>query len=292
MVELVALLNVTLSGLFVGSVYSLISMGLTLIWGTLRVVNFAHGALMAFAMYAAFWCWSILGLDPLVSIFLIFPLMFAIGVAIEGSLIAPILKADVMAQLLLTFGLMLVITNAMAYFWSTNERLIIPWYAYRLFEYSGVLIDAPRAITFVASVSFAAGLYVFMTRTSWGWAIRATALDREAAEASGINVATMFAIVFGLGTAMAGLAGVLVSTYYPVTPDAGSSFLYLAFVAVILGSLGNYIGALVGGLLLGVVEALTAFLWLAQLSQAVAFALFIIILVFRPQGLFAKSLRS
>jgi len=290
-VDPTALVQSILSGVFVGAIYSLVSAGLTLIWGTMRIVNFAHGTLMMLGMYMAYWTWYFLGLDPLISALVIFPTFFAFGYAIDKFLLRRIIHADAVAQLLITFGLTLFIQNVVLYFWRSDIRIVTTSYSSLYWYAGGLVFDAPHVIAFVAAILGGIGLHVFLTRSSIGLAIRATAQDREAAQTVGIETKRIFGLTFGLGTALAAVAGAIITSYYPVNPDSGSQFLFLAFVVVVLGSLGNYLGALIGGLIIGVVQSTTGYLYIAQAELPLAFLVFLAILIFMPEGLFGKRLR-
>jgi branched-chain amino acid transport system permease protein len=290
-VDLVTLAQAVLAGVFVGAIYSLVSAGLTLIWGTMRIVNFAHGSLMMLGMYMAYWTWLYTSLDPLLSSFLIFPTFFVLGYAIDKFLLRKIVQADAIAQLLITFGLALFIQNVVLYFWRSDIRIVNTSYSSLYWHLGAFVFDAPHVVVFAAAILCGLGLHLFLTRSSIGLAIRATAQDREAAQTIGIETRRIFGLTFGLGTALAAVAGAFVTSYYPVSPDAGNQFLFLAFVVVVLGSLGNYLGALIGGLIIGVVQSTTGYLFIAQAELPLAFLVFLIILVFKPEGMFGRRLR-
>ena len=290
-VDLTALIQSVIAGVFIGSIYSLVSAGLTLIWGTMRIVNFAHGALMMLGMFAAYWTWYFLGLDPLISALIIFPTFFAFGYAIDMFILRRIIHADAVAQLLITFGMTLVIENVALYLWRADIHIVTTSYSSLYWHLGEFVFDAPHVIAFCAAILCGVGLHIFLTRSSIGLAIRATAQDREAALAVGIEAKRIFGLTFGLGTALAAVAGAIITSYYPVSPTSGDQFLFLAFVVVVLGSLGNYLGALIGGLIIGIVQTTTGYLYIAQAELPLAFAVFIVILVFMPEGLFGKRLR-
>ena len=290
-IEPTALVQSILAGVFVGAIYSLVSAGLTLIWGTMRIVNFAHGSLMMLGMYAAYWIWYFLRLDPLASALVIFPSFFALGYAIDKFLLRRIIHADAVSQLLLTFGLALFIQNVALYLWRADIRVVITSYSSLYWYLDGFVFDAPHVISFAVAILCGIGLHVFLTRSSVGLAIRATAQDREAAQTVGIDAKKIFSLTFGLGTALAAVAGAIITSYFPVSPDSGNQFLFLAFVVVVLGSLGNYLGALIGGLVIGIVQSTTGYVYLAQAELPLAFLVFLVILVFMPEGLFGKRLR-
>lgn len=285
-------LNLLIAGIFLGGIYSLVSIGLTLIFGTLKLVNFAHGALMMVSMYLTFWLWALLGIDPLISLPISFGLFFSIGYALQKILIMPIIQRPVSAQMLMTLGLLLVIQNAVIMLWSATPRQVVTDFANLIFRYGELYINFPRFAAFVVAMTLSGILHLFLTRTDLGTAIRATAQDSETAKVLGIDVNKVYALSFGLGTACAAVAGNLISTFYPIDPFVGDTFLLMAFIAIVLGSMGNYIGAFIAGLILGVVEIFTAFVLSSLLRQAVPLIIFLLLLLLKPEGLFGGRLRE
>ncbi len=283
--------QLVINGLFLGSVYSLTSIGLTLIYGTMDIINFAHGELFMLGMYVSFWFWALLVLDPLLSLFIIFPLFYVLGYVLQKILIKPILGQPLYAQMLMTFGLLLVIQHLVVTFWSANYKRIMTPYSDLTFWVGGIFIHFPQLISFIAAFTCSILLYLFLTRTYTGTAIRATAQDSETAEVLGIDTEKVYAISFGLGTACAGIAGTLVSTYFPFDPYVGTMYVVLAFIVVVLGGLGNYIGAFIGGLIIGVVQTVTAYEF-SLLKLTVPLLIFLIVLLIRPEGLFMRRLRQ
>ena len=285
------IVQVVIQGLLLGSIYSLVSMGLTLIWGTMKIINFSHGSLMMLSMYVTFWLWYFIKIDPLLSILIVFPFMYIVGYLVNRVIIMPIIDAERHSQLLMTFGLMLVIKNLALYFWTGTYRVLLTPYSMSTFWIGGIMFDVAKIISFIVAIGLSIGLHFFLSKTSTGMAIRAVAQDRDAASAMGIDARKIYGITCGLGIALAGVAGSLTTTYYSIFPDLGTNFMFMAFIIMVLGSMGNYLGALVAGLIIGVTESVSAFLFISSLRQAIAFILFVLILLFRPEGLFGKALR-
>lgn len=276
------------SGVLIGGVYALVALGLTLVFGVLRIINFAHGTLMMLGMYATFFLWSLLGIDPYASVLLVGPAFFGLGVLIERGVIAPNRGARESNQLLLTLGLALFLENAvLAAFRADPRSLQLP---YRLppLLLGEAVVNLPRLIAFAASVALAALLGLFLRYTDTGKAIRAAAEEREGALLMGIDVRRLDAIAFGLGTALAAVAGSLVTPFLYVAPDVGDVFNILAFVIVVLGGMGSFPGALLGGFVVGLAESLGAAVLPGSLKQLPIFALFVLVLLFRPTGLLGR----
>ncbi|HLE43226.1 MAG TPA: branched-chain amino acid ABC transporter permease [Methylomirabilota bacterium] len=276
------------SGLLIGGVYALVALGLTLIFGVLRIINFAHGTLMMLGMYATFFLYSLGGVDPYLSVLLVGPAFFLVGVALERGVIEPNLAAPESNQLLLTLGVALFLENAALVAFSPDYRSIrLPW-ASRALLLGDAVVSLPRLIAFGCSIALAVGLWLFLTYTDVGKAIRATAEEREGAVLMGINIRRLYAVAFGLGSAVVAVAGSLVAPFLYVAPDVGDVFNIIAFVVVVLGGMGSFVGALVGGLLVGLAESLGAAFLAGSLKQLPIFVLFVLILLFRPTGLFGR----
>jgi branched-chain amino acid transport system permease protein len=276
------------SGLLAGGVYALVALGLTLVFGVLRIVNFAHGALMMLGMYATFFLWSLGGVDPYLSLLVVGPLFFVVGLLLERGVIAPNRDAPEANQLLLTLGLALFLENAVLALFSPDPRTLRLPHLSRALLLGDAVVNIPRAIAFGASVALAVALWLFLRHTDTGRAIRATAEEREGALLVGIDIRRLQAIAFGLGAALAAVAGALVTPFLYVAPDVGDIFNILAFVIVVLGGMGSFLGALVGGLLVGLAESVGAALLPGSLKQLPIFALFVLVLLFRPTGLFGR----
>ena len=274
------------SGLLLGGVYALISVGLTLIFGVMRLVNFAHGEFLMLAMYLTFFLFNMLGIDPILSIVIVAPALFLFGVVIERLVIRPTLHAPHVVQVFATLGLSIVMQNLALYFFSANFRSISTPYSTATFAVGPVLVSVPRLVAFSVALAIAGGLFAWLHTTYTGMAIRATAQHRNAAQLMGVNVQRMYMITFGLGSGCVGIAGALLVPVYPVYPQIGVDLILVAFVTVVLGGLGSLPGAMLGGLLIGVIETVSGYLIETHWKQAVYFVLFIVILILRPAGLF------
>jgi branched-chain amino acid transport system permease protein len=277
------------SGVLIGGVYALVALGLTLIFGVLRIINFAHGALMMLGMYATFFLHAGAGLDPYVSVLVVGPAFFALGALLERAVIEPNLGAPEANQLLLTLGVALFVENAaLAAFGADPRSLRLP-YTGRGLLLGDAFVNVPRLVAFACSVGLALALWVFLRHTDTGKAIRAAAEEREGALLMGIDIRRLYAVAFGLGTAVVAVAGALVTPFLYVAPDVGDVFNILAFVIVVLGGMGSFIGALLGGFLVGLAESLGAALLPGSLKQLPIFVLFVLVLLFRPNGLFGRG---
>jgi branched-chain amino acid transport system permease protein len=276
------------SGLVIGAVYALIAAGLTLIFGVMDILNVAHGAMVMLGMYVTFWLYALYGLDPYLSLPVAILALFVLGVVIQYTLLGPLIPGSGTTLLLMTLALMLVLENGALFLWSPDFRAVNVSYASTTVRVGPALLTVPRLIAFVCALLLTAALYLFLTRTLAGKALRACANDRTGASLVGINPGRMYAMAFGLGAACAGAAGAIVVPFFYVSPHVGLGFLMPAFVIVVLGGLGNFWGALVGGLIVGLVEALGALVVPASAKQMLSLSIFLLILLFRPQGLFGE----
>ena len=275
-----------LNGLLMGALYALVALGLTLIYGVLHIINFAHGALLAAAMFAAFFAHRLLGLDPYVAAVILTPAFFALGYALQRFLIGPAAHGEDRNYLLITLGLAVVIENALLFAFRADTRTIDLPYAFQVIEVGPALLAVPRVVALAVTMAVAFGLWLFMRWADTGKAIRAVAREKLGAKLSGIEVAHIYAITFGIGTACLAIAACLqIPTYY-VNPRAGDAFVLIAFTIVVLGGMGSVTGALVGGLVVGVVESLCGLMLGESLGQVGIFAVFILTLLMRPTGLF------
>jgi branched-chain amino acid transport system permease protein len=285
------ILQVALSGLLMGLIYALVAAGLSLIFGLMDVVNFAHGELLMLAMYATFFINAGLGLDPLVQLPIVAALMFGVGVVVYRGLIARALSVQFnrgMVQIFVTFGLAIFIRGAAQLAFGGDFRSIGKgWLAGRTVSLGGVFAPLPQlAAGAVCLVGF--GALLAIGRTEFGRALEATREDRDAVALIGIDRDRIFALGWGLGTAAVGVAGAMLASFYYVSPDVGANFALIAYVTVALGGFGSMMGALVAGLLIGEVEAITAQILEPSLKQLGMFAIYLAVLMFRPRGLFGK----
>ncbi|MCA3275840.1 MAG: branched-chain amino acid ABC transporter permease [Roseomonas sp.] len=280
------LLEAVANGLLMGAVYGLVALGLTLVYGVLHIINFAHGALLTLAMYAAFVAHGAFGLDPYAAMVPLAGLFFVLGYLVQRLVISPASRGDDSNMLLVTLGLSIIIENAMlAIFRSDTMTIRLP-YAMSMVELGDVLLSLPRLIGFGATLLVAVLLYVLMTRTDTGRAIRAVAKERTGAALVGIDVAHIYAVTFGIGTACLAIAACLLLPSFYVSPRVGNAFVLVAFTIVVLGGMGSVTGALLGGLFIGVVESLSGLYFGDSLGQIGIFLIFILVLLLRPTGLF------
>lgn len=279
---------VVVAGLFTGGIYALVAVGLNLVFGVIRVVNFAHGEFVMFGMYGAYVASLWWGLGPYISSWLIVvPVTFVLGVLIQKFVIQPLLRQHLM-QIFATFGLLILFQN-IALAATRGETLTVKSSSSSSsIEVFGLSLDVTRLIVLIVAVIFTGAIMLFLRTSIYGVAMRAVSQDRATATLMGINVNRTYAVVFGASTAIAAFAGALISPAYSVTPTIGLSFALPAFAVVILGGLGSVGGSLVGGLIVGVVEALSGYYIDPALKQAVWFVLFLAVLIIRPAGLFGQ----
>jgi branched-chain amino acid transport system permease protein len=288
MLSPVILFPAVLNGLMTGAVYALVALGLTLIYGVLHIINFAHGALLTAAMFAAFFANRLLGLDPYVAAAILTPLFFLLGYGLQRFIITPAARGEDRNILLVTLGLAVVIENALLYAFRADTRTINLPYAFEVVEVGTAFLAVPRVVAFAVVFLVALCLWLVMRWTDTGKAIRAVAKERLGAELSGIDVAHIYAVTFGLGTACLAIAACLLIPTYYVNPGAGNAFVLIAFTIVVLGGMGSVAGALLGGLFIGVVESLCGLYLGESLGQIGIFVTFILVLLLRPNGLFGE----
>ena len=290
------------SGLLIGGVYSLVAMGLSLVFGVLDIINFAHGALMTIGIYASYLLFDNYGIDPYVSLLITIPLLFVVGVGIQRFAINAVMDAPVHNQLLLTLGIAIVIENLALVLFTGTPRSIELSYARNEFDLGlfsldfpirlfGAVITLPKLIAFAVAILLAAVLYLLIHRTQLGTAIRAAAQEPEGAEMVGIDVRRIYMITLGIGAACVGAAGALVMPFLFVSPTAGATFNIIAFIVVVLGGMGSIPGALVGGLVIGLTQEMTQLFVSGSSKLMGVFVVFLAVLLVRPQGLFGKVQR-
>lgn len=287
--DLNLLIQASINGLLMGGVYALIAIGLTLTWGVMDIVNFAHGEFMMLSMYLSYWAFTLLGLNPYVSLLINIPLLFLLGALTQKVLIDRILQASVYIQIVLTLALALFLENMALYLWSSDYRTIKLAYLDTVVRFGDITIGVSKLIAFAGSIILAGVLYILLRKTSLGRAMRAVADDKEGAFLVGINVSRIYMLAFGVASATVGAAGALVIPFFYTFPGVGSVFVLMAFVVVVLGTMGNFIGALVGGLIIGFTESVAGFLLPGTLRHVVTFMVFILVLLFKPMGLFGRA---
>ena len=277
------------SGLLTGSLYAMIAVGLTIVFGVMRIINMAHGEFVMLGMFGAFWAHQAWGMDPFLSIVIWVPVMFAFGMAVHRFLLRKIIPSGELNTLLYTAGLSLLIANLALLAWTGDYRTINLAYAMNPPRPFGIAVPIPLAVAFLLAIGITTVLYLFLARTDTGRAVRATAQNPDAAALMGVNVARIEQITFGLGTALAGAGGVLLAPSLYLYPTVGEILSVKCFVIVVLGRLGSVPGAIFGGLLLAVVESLGAVYVSVAYKDVIGFVLFLIVLLFRPSGLWGTA---
>lgn len=279
-------IQLAINGVLMGGVYALISVGLTLSFGVMRIVNFAHGEFLMLAMFASFWSFHLLGVDPYVTALVVIPMFFILGVVVQRLIIQPILGVPAVVQIFATVGLSVLLQNLALLLWSGDYRSVVVPYSSADFRLGEISISAPRLFAFGVAVLLGAALLIFLKWTFMGKAMRAIVQNRDAAVLLGINVKRLYAIAFGIGIALVGVAGAILTPIYQVFPTVGLNFVLAAFVVVILGGLGSVVGAFTGGIIIGLVESFSGFYVAPDLKEAIYYVIFVLILLIRPSGMF------
>ncbi len=281
-------LNVAASGLLTGLVYGLMALGLSVIFGVVRVVNFAHGEMMTLAMFLTLVLFNALKLDPLVLLVPVAAVMFALGYLMQAGLINPFINRPEHSQFMLLVAIALILVNVQLIVFGPDAQGIRTRYSFDSFKLGPLVIDASKVYAAGAALVVAAALFAFFRFTLLGKAIRACADNYDGARVVGLNVKRLYALTFGIGSACVGAAGAMLMVVSDVTPAIGPAYTLLAFVIVITGGLGSMPGALLGGLLIGVTEALGGVLFTPSAKSMFAFALLVLVLLFRPQGILGR----
>ncbi|HSE93659.1 MAG TPA: branched-chain amino acid ABC transporter permease [Methylomirabilota bacterium] len=286
------LLQQLVLGLLIGGLYGLAAAGLSLVFGVLKVLNVAHGELIMLGGYGAFWLFALAGIDPFVALTLVVPASLVLGALLYQGLFAWVVRAHHEARiknsLLIGFGLGLALHAAAVLLWTADERSVTTDYGGRVIELGGIYLPVVRLASLVLAFAITAGLHLLLARWRWGRAIRATADDWEAAAMTGIDVRRAYLLAFALGTGLAGAAGTLVSVGYSISPSIGLEWTLKALIVVVLAGLGSMLGTFVGGLVLGLAEAVSATLFGGPYREVVGLIIFFVVLVARPQGLFSR----
>jgi len=281
-------LNVTVAGILTGLVYGLMALGLSVIFGVVRVVNFAHGEMMSIAMYLTVLLFSSLNLDPLVMLVPIAAVLFVFGYALQSGLINPFISRPEHSQFLLLVALALIIVNTLLIVFGPDARTVQTSYAFDSFQIGALIVDATKLYAGAAAIVVAGLLFAFFRFAPLGKAIRACADNYTGALVVGLDVKRLYALTFGIGAACVGAAGCMLVLLIDVTPALGPAYTLLAFIIVITGGLGSMPGALVGGVLIGLTEALAGLLFTPSAKSMFSFALLVLVLLLRPQGLLGK----
>jgi branched-chain amino acid transport system permease protein len=286
---LIQFIQVIVSGILIGGIYSLISIGLTLIFGIMRILNFAHGEYLMVAMYLTFWLFKLFNIDPYISVLIVIPALFIFGVISQKIVIKPIINAPPTMQIFATVGLSLILQNFALFLWAADYRTVKTTYQTSTIHLGPIMISFPRFIAFCVAIVVSILLFYYLKNSYTGKALRSIAQNREAALLMGIDVPKMYTIAFALGISLVGIAGALLMPVYYVFPTVGTYFGITAFVVVVLGGMGNMTGAFIGGILIGIVESLSGVYVNPSLKEAIYFALFILVLLIKPSGLFGIS---
>lgn len=290
-------LQLLIAGILLGGIYALTSIGLTLIFGVMKIVNFAHGEFLMIAMYVTFWLFHLFHLDPYLAIFVVVPVLFFIGMVVYQFFIRPTIGAPILTQIFVTVGLSIVIENLVLLFWTADFRSVSVEYLRSpivLGPFPGLgleelIINPARLIAFGLGLSLSIIFYLFLKYSYTGKVIRATSQDRSTALLMGINIDRVYRLTFSIGILLVGIAGSLMMPIYTVHPFVGFEFVLVMFVVVVLGGMGSIVGAMVAGIVIGIVEVFSSFLIGPDSKQAVYFLIFIAILVIRPAGLFGMK---
>lgn len=284
-----AVVQAILDGLMIGGVYAVISIGLTLVFGVMGIVNFAQAEFLMLGMFVAYYAWAWLGLDPLLAAPLAFAVVFLLGAAIQHVLIKRVLKAPEVAQIFLTVGLLIVLENAALLMFGSGFRSVSTPYQTASLQFGPLFISVPYLAAFAMSVASGLALWLFLKSSWFGRAMRATAQDPMAARLMGIDADRMHMLAFALGVGLTAFGGAVILPYLTASPTVGTQFAVLMFTVVVLGGLGSVAGAVVGGLAVGIIQSLSALVFPIQLQNLVLFVVFIAVLAFRPKGLLGAA---
>jgi branched-chain amino acid transport system permease protein len=275
--------QVVISGLLAGSLYAMVALGLGLVFGVMRVLNVAHGPLLMLGAYTTFGLFQWLGLDPYLSLLVSMPALFVVGVVLQGLLVRQVVDAPELSSLLLTFGVSIAIVNLAQLAFTSDLRSVE--YLTGSFILGPFAFSKSRVIACAFALVITAGAFVFLNQTRLGKAIRAVSQSREVAQVCGINVQRIHLITFGIASALAAAGGTLVAVMVAIQPEMGQVYTFKSFLVIVLGGAGNYPGALLGGLLLGLIEQLASLFITTQVNEAVAYVLLVLVLLVRPTGL-------
>ncbi len=281
--------QVVVSGLLAGALYSMVALGLALIFGVMRVINIAHGTLLMLGAYSTFWWFQLLGVNPYLSLLVSMPLMFLLGVLLQRALVTRVVDAPELSSLLLTFGISIALVNGAQLAFTSDLRSVE--FLTGAFLVGPIALSKSRLVAFAFAVALTTLAYWFLQRTKLGKAIRATSQSRDVAMVCGINVQRIHLYAFGIASALAAAGGSLVAVMIAIQPEMGQVYTFKSFLVIVLGGAGNYPGALLGGMLLGLVEQLSSLFLTTQLSEAVAYVLLVLVLLLRPTGLLGGRAR-
>lgn len=285
------IIDAIIGGVLVGGIYGVVAIGLTLIFGILNIINFAHGEFLMLGMYISFFACTLLGMDPYLSLIIVIPITFALGVLCQKYLIKPVMSSPQDIQILLTFGLVLVLQNMALLLWKGDWRSLSDPLVFKIINCWGISIRLTMVIAFIASLVLVFLLFIFLKKTDYGKAIRACANDHDGALFVGLNLNKIYCLTFGIGAALAAIAGALFLPFFSASPTVGLLFTFQAFIIIVLGGLGSVPGALIGGIIIGITESLGALFLSGSLKSVATFVIFIVIICIRPSGIFGQKER-
>jgi branched-chain amino acid transport system permease protein len=284
--------QIVVYGILIGGLYALIALGFTLVFGVMRIVSFMHGDLVMIGMYVTFLAFSVFSVDPYAALVISLPVLFVLGALIFQLTIGPILQRGTESQLIVTLGVSIMLTNLARFVFTADAKAVRPSYGSASVTILGFQVTVTLGLSFLVVVLLSSVLYWFLHRTDTGKAIRATALDAETAALMGVDVKRITVITFGIGAGLAGAAGSLLAPLFYVEPAIGLPFTIKSFVVVVLGGMGSFWGAILGGLILGIAESLGAVYVSAEYQILVGFVLLLVVLLVRPQGILGRRLRA
>lgn len=281
--------QILINGILLGGLYGLTALGFSLVWGITNIINLAHGVFIVIGAYITYWIFELTGIDPFITIPVSMFILFILGYITQSSIINLVIRAPIFMTLLLTFGIEIALTNIILLTWSADYRMVTPQYSGSGITIEGIAIPYIRIITFLIAIVLTVLLHLFLTKTKTGNAIRATGMDIIASRLNGVNVSRIYSITFGIGAALAGSAGSLISITHSFSPTIGGSLTLKSFVICVLGGLGSAGGALAGGVLLGLVESFGSVYLGSGFKDAISFAMLVIVLIISPKGILGKE---
>jgi branched-chain amino acid transport system permease protein len=279
------LLQILVNGILKGGLYALMAMGMSLIWGVMDIINIAHGSFIMLGAFTTYWLFTLLGLDPFLSLFVSITLLFLLGYGVQKYLINYVIRASAFITLILAFGIEIFINNLALVSWTADVRKVEVPYGAANFTIGGVTIPSIRLVAFLMVIVISVAFFFILNRTNLGRSIRATSQDLDAARLAGVDVAHTYAITFGLGVGAAAAAGTLWSILFPISPIMGGELTLKSFVVVIIGGLGSMLGPIIGGLALGVTEALGSTWFGSTYENLIGFSILVLVLILRPKGI-------
>lgn len=277
------------NGLMLGALYAIVSVGLTLVFGIVKVINFAHGEFLMVAMFIVFFATAYFGVHPYVTLVVVLPLVFGLGMLVQRVLIEPLQDSDEHIMIFATVGLSIAMINLMLMLFGPDIYSTPSSGLRTVVDLGPAMFLTGQLNILIAAIALVGGIHLFLTRTQLGRAIRATGQNRAAAQLMGINVSWVYMVTFGIGVSCVGLAAVLIAPLYPTSPEVGQYFVLLSFVVVVMGGLGSISGALLAAMIIGIVDAFAGFYLGANVKDLVVFGIFLLVLIFRPQGLFGGA---